>query len=60
MELHRRLTFIGVALLIITFLINYYHEQDHYGIGFNYAYATGIAMLIVFSISFILFTKNNL
>jgi len=57
---HRKLTFIGVIFLILTFLINYYHEQNHPGIGFNYAYIPGIIMLISFAASFILFTKDNL
>jgi len=57
---HRKLTFIGVAFLILTFLINHYHEENHPGDGFNYAYVSGIIMLISFGASFILFTKDNL
>jgi len=49
-----------VILLVVTFLINYHHQEDHPGIGLNYAYVTGIAMLAVFSISFIMFTKDRL
>ena len=49
-----------MILLVVTFLINYYHQADHPGIGLNYAYITGIAMLAVFSISFIIFTKDRL
>ncbi|MDH3780039.1 MAG: phage holin family protein [Nitrosopumilus sp.] len=60
METHQKLTIIGVVLLVVTFLINYYHQQDHPGVGLNYAYVTGIAMLAVFSISFIMFTKDRL
>ena len=60
MNLHQRLTVIGVILLIATILINYYHQQDHPGVGFNYAYATGVAMLAVFITSFFIFTKKNL
>ncbi|MDH3676813.1 MAG: hypothetical protein OEQ12_00735 [Nitrosopumilus sp.] len=60
MELHQKLTILGVILLIATLAIHSYHEQDHSGIGFNYAYLTGIAMLIVFLASFILFNKDKL
>lgn len=60
MNLHQRLTVIGVILLIATILINYYHQQDHPDVGFNYAYATGVAMLAVFITSFLIFTKKNL
>ena len=60
MELHQKLTILGVILLIATFTIHTYHEQDHPGPGFNYAFVTGIAMLVVFSISFILFNKDKL
>ena len=57
---HRKLTFIGVILLVITFLINYYHEEYHPDVGFNYAYISGILMLISFAASFFIFTKDNL
>ncbi|MBT8242568.1 MAG: hypothetical protein KJO14_02475 [Nitrosopumilus sp.] len=60
MEKHRKLTFVGVIMLILTFLVNYYHQETHPGVGFNYAYVPGILMLVAFSLSFILFTKNNL
>lgn len=60
MEFHQKLTILGVVLLITTFVIHAFHEQDHPGIGFNYAYVTGVAMLLVFSISFILFNKEKL
>jgi hypothetical protein len=60
MELHQKLTILGVILLIVTLIIHTYHQQDHEGYGFNYAYVTGIAMLIVFLISFIMFNKEKL
>ena len=60
METHRKLTLAGVLLLAATVLINYYHQEDHPDEGFNYAYITGIAMLSVFLISFIIFTKDRL
>ncbi len=49
-----------MAFLILTFLINHYHEENHPGDGFNFAYVSGIIMLISFGASFILFTKDNL
>lgn len=60
MELHQKLTILGVILLIATFTIHFYYEQDDPELGFNYAYVTGIAMLIVFSISFLIFNKDKL
>ena len=60
MELHQKLTILGIILLASTFLIHTYHEQDHSGVGFNFAYVTGIAMLVVFLTSFILFNKDKL
>jgi len=57
---HRKLTFIGVIFLVITFLINYYHEQNHPDEGFNYAYISGAIMLISFAASFLIFTKDNI
>jgi len=59
-ELHQKLTILGVILLAATLAIHTYHEQDHPGIGFNYAYLTGIGMLIAFLASFILFNKDKL
>jgi len=41
-------------------MISTYHKTNHPGIGFNYAYITGIAMLIVFITSFLLFGKNRI
>ena len=49
-----------MILLIVTFLINYSHQEDHSGTGFNYAYIPGVAMLVAFSISFVMFTKDRL
>jgi len=60
LETHRKLTIIGTILLVMTFLINYYHQQVHPGVGFNYAYIPGVAMLAVFTISFVLFTKARI
>jgi len=59
MELHQKLTIIGVILLVITFFIQIQHEQDQ-STEFNYAYISGISMLILFSLSFILFNKDKL
>ncbi|MGY5146905.1 MAG: hypothetical protein ACW9W4_02765 [Candidatus Nitrosopumilus sp. bin_7KS] len=60
MEKHQKFTILGVIFLVVTFLINYYHQETHPGDGFNYAYVTGIIMLVAFSISFVMFTKNQL
>jgi Mg2+ and Co2+ transporter CorA len=60
LEIHQKLTIVGVILLVATFLINYYHQETHPGVGFNYAYVTGVLMLVAFSISFVMFTKNQL
>lgn len=76
MELHRLLTFLGVALLVATFAI-YYNEGGYGGGdggsatgsaadpvgdsgGFSMAYVTGVAMLAVFMASFVLFNKEKL
>jgi uncharacterized membrane protein YphA (DoxX/SURF4 family) len=59
-ELHQKLTILGIILLVATFIIHTYHEQDHSGIVFNFAYVTGIAMLITFLASFLLFNKEKL
>lgn len=73
MELHRLLTFLGVALLVATFAIHY--SEGGYGGGdndaaaspvgggdggFSMAYVTGVAMLAVFAASFVLFNKEKL
>jgi len=49
----------GGILLVITYLIFNYHEENHLGTGFNYAYISGIAMIIVFMVSFGLFYKDR-
>jgi len=59
MELHQKLTILGVILLIVTFIIHMLHQQDQYS-GFNFAYVSGIGMLVAFAISFILFNKDKL
>lgn len=46
-------------MLIATFGINYYHEQNHPGDEFNYAYVTGIAMIIFFMLSFAMFNMDR-
>jgi len=60
LETHQKLTIIGVVLLVLTLSINYYHQQVHPGVGFNYAYIPGVAMLVSFSISFVMFTKDKI
>jgi len=50
---------LGGMLLVLTFLINSYHEPDHPGEGFNYAYVTGAAMIAVFLASFYLFYSKT-
>jgi Mg2+ and Co2+ transporter CorA len=60
LETHQKLTIIGVVLLAMTFLINYYHQQVYPNVEFNYAYISGIAMLAVLSTSFVMFTKDRL
>jgi len=57
---HQKLTIVGMVLLAATYLISTYHETNHFGIGFNYAYITGISMLIVFIASFVLFGKDRI
>ncbi|EGP94548.1 hypothetical protein [Nitrosarchaeum koreense] len=42
-----------------TYLISNY-ETNLLGIGFNFAYITGISMLIVFIASFVLFGKERI
>lgn len=46
----------GGILLVLTFLIDSYHEPDD---GFNYAYVSGIAMIAVFFASFYLFFRGS-
>ena len=59
METHRKLTILGVVLLLLTIAIFYYHEEGHPGVGFNYAYLTGIAMIAVFLISIAIMNKEK-
>jgi len=49
-----------VILLIATYVIYNYYKIDDSVIGFNYAYITGISMLIVFITSFVLFGKGRI
>jgi len=49
----------GGILLILTFLINEYYEEDQLGAGFNFAYVTGAAMIAVFMASFYLFYSKG-
>ncbi|MBS3923456.1 MAG: hypothetical protein KGZ37_09970 [Nitrosarchaeum sp.] len=59
MRNHQKLTVIGMILLAATYLISN-HETNLPGIGFSYAYITGISMLIVFIASFVLFGKERI
>ena len=59
MQTHRKLTVIGVILLLATFLLNDDYQQDGQGDGFNYAYVTGIAMLATFMASFFMFSREK-
>ena len=59
METHRKLTLIGAALLVATIAIYLYHEEDHPGEGFNYAYVTGTVMIAVFVASLALINKDK-
>jgi len=49
---------LGGVLLVITYLI-FNYEEERFGIGFNYAYISGIAMIIAFMASFGLFYKDR-
>ena len=60
MELHRKLTILGIILLVCTFALNNSYTENHFQNEFNFAYVTGIAMLIVFLASFIIFNKEKL
>jgi len=55
---HQKLTIVGGILLAITYLIFNYHEV-YPEIEFNYAYISGIAMIIAFMASFGLFYKDR-
>ena len=59
METHRKLTWLGIVLLVATIAIYLYHEEDHPDEGFNYAYVTGITMIIVFMASLALINKDR-
>ena len=50
---------LGGVLLVITYLIFNYYEEENPGIGFSYAYISGIAMIIAFMASFSLFYKDR-
>lgn len=60
MKTDKKLTLLGLALLASTILINQYHQSEHPGQGFNYAYVTGIAMVIIFLTSFVKFNFEKL
>ena len=59
-ELHRKLTILGMILLVCTFALNNSYTENQFQNEFNFAYITGIAMLIVFLASFIIFNKEKL
>ena len=61
MQVHRKLTVLGVLLLVATFLLDNYHGQQEKTLDteFNYAYITGILMIVVFFLSFFMFSKNQ-
>ncbi|MDH3500896.1 MAG: hypothetical protein OEL69_00085 [Nitrosopumilus sp.] len=46
-------------MLAATIAIYFYHEEDHPDDGFNYAYVTGVAMIIVFMASLALINKEK-
>jgi hypothetical protein len=50
---------VGGILLVITYLIVNYYEDTSTGIGFSYAYISGIGMIIAFLASFGLFYKDR-
>ena len=60
LEAHRKLTYAGAALLVLTFVLNHYHGQSGSASGFNYAYIPGVLMLAAFAAAFVIFTKKNL
>ena len=60
MELHRKLTILGIILLAATFFLHSSYTEQNNENDFNFAYVTGIAMLIVFITSFLLFNKEKL
>lgn len=60
MKTDKKLTILGLVLLAATILINQYHQTDQQGQGFNYAYVTGIAMVVVFMTTFVKFNFEKL
>ncbi len=60
MELHRKLTILGIILLVATFALHNNYSENATDNEFNYAYVTGIAMLIAFLASFVIFNKEKL
>lgn len=60
MELHRKLTILGIILLVATFALHNNYLENSSENEFNYAYVTGIAMLIAFLASFVIFNKEKL
>lgn len=60
MELHRKLTILGIILLVATFALHNNYSENSSENEFNYAYVTGIAMLIAFLASFVIFNKEKL
>ena len=60
MELHRKLTILGIILLVATFALNNSYTEKQFQTEFNFAYVTGIAMLIAFLASFLIFNKEKL
>ena len=60
MELHRKLTILGIILLVATFALHNNYSENAAENEFNYAYVTGIAMLIAFLASFVIFNKEKL
>ena len=60
MELHRKLTILGIILLVATFALHNNYSENSSENEFNYAYVSGIAMLIAFLASFVIFNKEKL
>ena len=60
MDLHRKLTILGIILLVATFALHNNYSENPTENEFNFAYVTGIAMLIAFLVSFVIFNKEKL
>ncbi|MFB5608637.1 MAG: hypothetical protein ACE5Q5_00250 [Nitrosarchaeum sp.] len=60
LRIHQKLTIVGFVLLVSTYVISNYPEINPSGTEFNYAYITGISMLIVFVASFVLFGMERI